>query len=72
MHGFEVGGVFLDDLFEVGPLLEHHSIFAGAGCVVLLDEFIELSVEQLDFLLCAFVDFGIPVHCYLINIHLLV
>lgn len=72
MHGFEVGGVLLYELLEVGPFFEHHAVLAGAGCVVLLDEFVELAVEQFDLLLGAFVDLGIPVHCFLMIIRRLV
>lgn len=68
MHGFEVGGIVCDELFEAGPLLEHWCILVGGGRVVFFDELVELSVEQLYFVLGPFVDLTTPIHQIILSL----
>ena len=67
MHGLEVGGVAFDDCFEIIPLSEQLLVLGGVGRVVLVDEFVELSVEEFYFLFSAFVHLSTPLHFMFIN-----
>ena len=62
MHGLEVCGVAFDNCFEIIPLSKQQLVLGGVASMILVNELVELSVEELYFLFGAVVHLSTPLH----------
>jgi hypothetical protein len=64
VKGLDIGWILFYEGFEALPLFYYCFIFWGRALVVLYNELVELSHQELDFLFCSFVYFPVPLHFF--------
>jgi hypothetical protein len=57
-----IGGILFYDRFEIPPFFEDGVVLGSAGLMVLMDELVELSDQEFDFLSRFVIDLGIALH----------